>query len=146
MNRLTEKDCKGNKLVLKNAVECVSDDLKEWSISTSKTGTQTIRGYAVDKFAEYEDLEEQNRLLKLPCAIGDLLYESQIDTGMVVEYTAIHICYTGECEIFIGSKLNSEIYNEIKGICMDEIGKTVFLTKSEAEEVLTKMNESEDNQ
>ena len=24
-----------------------------------------------DKLGEYEDLEEQNRLLKLPCAVGD---------------------------------------------------------------------------
>ena len=31
-------------------------------------------GHAVDKLAEYEDLEEQNKLLKLPCAVGDTVY------------------------------------------------------------------------
>jgi len=28
----------------------------------------------VEKLAEYEDLEEQGKLLKLPCAVGDTVY------------------------------------------------------------------------
>lgn len=28
----------------------------------------------IDKLAEYEDLEEQGRLIKLPCKVGDTLY------------------------------------------------------------------------
>lgn len=31
-------------------------------------------GHAVEKLAEYEDLEEQGKLLKLPCAVGDTVY------------------------------------------------------------------------
>lgn len=27
-----------------------------------------------DKLGEYEDLEEQNRLMKLPCAVGDTVH------------------------------------------------------------------------
>lgn len=33
-----------------------------------------IAGEAVDKLAEYEDLEEQGLLLRLPCNIGDTVY------------------------------------------------------------------------
>lgn len=98
---------------------------------------------AYERIKEYEDLEEQGKLLKLPCAIGDLLYEPQINTGMVEEYIVIHICYTCECEIFLGSKLNFEIYSKIKGIYIGEIGKTVFHTKEEAETALQKMKERE---
>lgn len=31
-------------------------------------------GHAVEKLAEYEDLEEQGKPLKLPCAVGDTVY------------------------------------------------------------------------
>ncbi len=34
----------------------------------------TYVGRAVDKLAEYEDLEEQGKLLKLPCVVGDTVY------------------------------------------------------------------------
>ena len=36
-------------------------------------------GYcAIEKLAEYEDLEEQGKLLKLPCAVGDIIYQCMI--------------------------------------------------------------------
>lgn len=60
MERLTQKDDAGYKLVMKSATECIGEDtdIKEWSVSRSAKGTQTIRGYAVDKLAQYEDREE----------------------------------------------------------------------------------------
>lgn len=36
-------------------------------------------GYAVEKLAEYEDLEERGRLLKLPCTVGDRIYVIDTD-------------------------------------------------------------------
>lgn len=33
-----------------------------------------FEGEAVDKLAEYEDLEEQGKLLTLPCKVGDTVY------------------------------------------------------------------------
>ena len=29
----------------------------------------------MERLAEYEDLEEQGKLLKLPCAVGDMIYK-----------------------------------------------------------------------
>ena len=37
----------------------------------------------VEKLAEYEDLEEQGKLLKLPCAVRDRIY--RIDTDEKIE-------------------------------------------------------------
>lgn len=40
---------------------------------------------AAHKLAEYEDLEQQGKLLKLPCAVGDTVYA---DSGVfgILEY------------------------------------------------------------
>lgn len=149
MERLTEKDYKGNKLVLKNAVECVSDDLKEWSISTSTTGTQTIRGYAVDKLAEYEDLEEQGKLLKLHCKAGDIVYAL-----LGVPAPSKYVIYPAEVkEICFGVYGNRRTIKyrlepmryrgRILDFYSDDYEKKFFLEESEAESALQKMNEME---
>ena len=39
----------------------------------------TYIGKAADKLAEYEDAEEQGLLLRLPCKIGDTVYETYRD-------------------------------------------------------------------
>ena len=44
----------------------------------------TIRE-VLDKLAEYEDLEEQGKLLKLPCVVGDTLYTfNSLPNGKIV--------------------------------------------------------------
>ncbi len=144
MERLTEKDEQGNKLVLKNSVECFGDELRHWSISKSLTGTQTIRGYAVDKFAEYEDLEEQGLLLKLPCKVGDTVY--RINKGAKEPVIPLKVI---NFKIF-----DNKLVESLKMECADkygggyvyrktEIGKTVFLTQAEAEEALKGMEREE---
>lgn len=60
--RFTEKDENGKyKLVLKNAVEVMDDKIYRWNISESSTGSCTITGDAVDKFAQYENVKETLR-------------------------------------------------------------------------------------
>lgn len=70
------------------------------------------------KFGEYQDLEEQGKLLKLPCEIGHRVYEI---------YQFMH---EGAWEIDV---------HKIKLEDLDKIGKTVFLTKEEAESALSKL-------
>ncbi len=43
----------------------------------------------MERLAEYEDLEEQGKLLKLPCAVGDRIY--RIDTDEKIENREIEI-------------------------------------------------------
>ncbi len=141
MERLTQKDEQGNKLVLKNSVECFGDELRHWSISKSTTGTQTIRGYAIDKFAEYEDLEERGLLLKLPCKVGDTVYriwtvggKRKIAKFIVEGFKLIDGKWTA---LVAGGNRAIRQWN----IC--DFGKTVFLTKDEVEEALKRMEGEE---
>lgn len=73
-------------------------------------------GMAIRRLAEYEDLEEQGRLLKLPCAVGDTVWQVQVISG--------------------GGRVpdKGEIHESIFRVSMyEEIGKTIFLTTEEAE-------------
>ena len=72
------------------------------------------RYVAFDKLAEYEDLEEQGLLLKLPCKVGDTVYLIKSD-GKVVPRTADM---------------------QFLGVLWDDYGKKWFLTQEEAEEKL----------
>ena len=93
-----------------------------------------------EKFIEWKMLEEQNKLLKLPCAVGDKLYEPRPDRGMITEYIVNHIGYAGEFfQMFIGCKLIPGIYRNLSGIHESSIGKTVFFTREEAENALKEL-------
>ena len=70
------------------------------------------------KLADYEDLEEQGRLLKLPCKVGDDVYYI---LGIPNETP----CTIDKCTFEL-----SDIY---------KIGKTLFFTKSEAEAKLKEL-------
>lgn len=93
-----------------------------------------------ERIKEYQQLEEQGRLLKLPCKVGDTIYA----VGEIVkEYKVISVGYssnkaTNRSEFCIetlpvnGSRVVVAFYDK-------EFGKNVFLTKSEAEEKLKEL-------
>lgn len=82
-----------------------------------------------ERLREYEDLEEQGKLLKLPCAIGDTVY-------------CIYNKYQ-ECDAKNEYCIQSEKAQSLDWIVEQEknkrFGKTVFLTKSSAEQALKEM-------
>lgn len=84
---------------------------------------------AFEKLAEYEDLEEQNRLLKLPCAVGDTVYVKMQFGGYaeaeVRDYSFFLSC--GFCIVVTSDRFDKQ------SIPFTEFGKTVFLTREEAE-------------
>ena len=101
---------------------------------------------AVDRWEEYKALEKQGKLLKLPVLVGGTVWDN--DFGQPYSYTV-----TG----FSFCKIDDDEENDIEGLQMyyrnyngsiccscavSEIGKTVFLTKEEAEAALKKMEES----
>ena len=88
------------------------------------------------KLAEYEDLEEQGRLVILPCKIGDTLY--RLVPNLYRKYVEIKIAQ------FVINK-NGIYFTTDKGVSWsaDKIGKTVFLTKSEAEAKLKELRGGE---
>lgn len=88
------------------------------------------------KLKNYEDLEEQNRFIKLPCKVGDIVYVPTRD--FISELRIAHIIISKN-NIFLHWMLNTGIYPNLDGVTIDKIGKTVFLTKAEAEEKLKEL-------
>lgn len=87
---------------------------------------------------EYQQLEEQGRLIKLPCKVGDIIYTiGVLGCETVEEYKVIKVDYhsnlaTDRSEFYIVAFLTSNPKADI-GFYDKEFGKNAFLTKSEAE-------------
>lgn len=93
----------------------------------------------MERLAEYEDLEEQGRLLKLPCAVGDTVYAYCSMYG-ILEYEVDNIVISKDVTYQCSSY--SEPIGDCPSECLDEIepdisdfGRTVFLTRTEAERI-----------
>ena len=104
MERLTKRSTNGTGIY-----NTPSGDPVEWENNRHKV---------LQKLADYEDLEEQGLLLKLPCKVGDTVYLIKSD-GKVVQRTADM---------------------QFLGVLWDDYGKEWFLTQEEAE---AKLKESE---
>ena len=82
----------------------------------------------MDRLAEYEDLEEQGRLPKLPCNIGDFVFA--INKNKFIELHRIVSIEIADDGIYCKS--------DCRFCRIDDFGKTVFFTKEEAREALEK--------
>lgn len=89
-----------------------------------------------EKLKEYEDSEEQGRLIKLPCKEGDIVYVPTRD--FISEFRIIQIIISGNDRLFRWV-LNTGIYPNLVGFSNEDIGKNVFLTKFEAEAKLREL-------
>ena len=96
------------------------------------------------RLKDYEDLEEQGRLIKLPCKVGDTVYVNGVlGYGEAERYRVIRVDYhstlgTGRNEFYIEALLCTDPDSSI-AFYDKQFGKTVFLTKSEAEQKLKEM-------
>lgn len=100
------------------------------------------RHNVLQKLADYEDLEEQGRLIKLPCKMGDTVYVPTRD--LISELRIVHITISKN-NTFFHWMLSTGIYPNLDGFSVDKIGKTVFLTKSEAEAKLKELRGGEND-
>lgn len=74
---------------------------------------------AWDEFNRYKEAEEQGLLIRLPCKVGTIVYKP--------------IAYFSAFDL----EEKKEVIESRFGLSMiDDIGKTVFLTKEEAEQAL----------
>lgn len=110
------------------------------------------------KLADYEDLEEQDRLIKLPCKVGDTVYvvtspfnvfdDIEYEENMKDEVYESYVSSITFYECGEQYRIYAKATNHFIGAYFREcdFGKTVFLTKSEAEAKLAEMkkNESEE--
>lgn len=112
----------------------------------------TFKDLLVKKLGEYEDLDEQNRLIRLPCKVGDTVYcifnrytKCTSSNERFDEYSC------QGCEYECDSKKENYV-QDMRAYSLDWIvtnlknfGKTVFLTKSEAEEKLKELRGGEND-
>lgn len=100
----------------------------------------------VDKLAEYENLEEQGLLLRLPISVGSAIWDN--DFGSPYKYEVTGFSYGDINEDDYDEELPTDElivhYRNYNGgitgkFPISEIGKTVFLTQSEAEEKLREL-------
>lgn len=99
------------------------------------SGMELVKIYAgLRKLEEYRKLDEKGRLLKLPCTVGDTVYRisisrTYIDSCQITGFTECDsvksMCYTAYIDP-----------DEEDIISFSDFGKTVFLTKEEAEAAL----------
>lgn len=98
---------------------------------------------------KYEDLEEQGKLIKLPCKVGDTVWDN--DCGRPCAYTITAFSF-GECEEYICEPVTTKevvfYYTNSSGsitgsFAESEIGKSVFLNKSEVEAKLKELRGGE---
>lgn len=135
MERLTRRSANGTGVYATPSGEHI-----EW---------ENNRHNVLQKLADYEDLEEQGRLIKLPCKVGDTVWDN--DCGRPCAYTITAFSF-GECEGYICEPVTTKevvfYYANSSGsitgsFAESEIGKTVFLTKSEAEAKLKELRGGE---
>ena len=100
------------------------------------------------KREKYKDAEEQGLVLMLPCKVGDTIWDNE--DGLPIPYEVMGFSL-GNLENFSNNDLEvhdklivyiKSCHGGIRGsLTVDEIGKTVFLTKEEAEQALAELKE-----
>lgn len=97
-------------------------------------------GVAAERLRELAEADKDGRLMALPCKVGDRLYEATgRKTISVYKVRAIRVELFGlfiEWDIVEGF-----VWQSLSGINAGEIGKTVFLTREEAEKALEAMKD-----
>lgn len=139
MSRLTKS---GGKFV-----SCNIDDECTGMCGSCKRNTE-IR----HKLRYYEDLEEQGRLIELPCAVGDTVYLISSQYSECSKYQERFNDYNcqgceNECdshkEYFIHVNENMSAEWIVRAMRLNRFGEDVFLTKEEAEAKLKEMDGAE---
>ena len=97
-------------------------------------------GVAAERLRELAEADKDGRVAVRPCKVGDTLYEvTGRKTISVYKVKAIRVELFG---LFIEwAIVEGFVWQSLTGINAGEIGKTVFLTREEAEKTLEAMKE-----
>lgn len=132
MERLTKVSAVGEHLPRKPLNLIHKSDLSESNLTE-----------ILEKLGKYEDAEEQELLLKLPCKVGDIVWEINAErrriSKFVIESITIYPCNV----IQFNWTLLEGIYKNVVGFSKTELGITVFLTREEAEAKLKEMEKKD---
>lgn len=139
MERLTRR-LNNNKIVAIKGDSCnYSANSFDCQLSEGRKRLKT----ALEKLADYEDLEEQGLLVRLPVAAGTNVYVVASFLDCTYDYEHCEATQKWKCEEDIQCEYEKKEYyvKEIKFnlTLNDAIGKTVFLTREEAEKKLEEL-------
>lgn len=87
-----------------------------------------------NRLKQYEDLEEQGLLVKLPCKLGDTIWNNDYGKPCSFTVTGFSITSNNYNEIVIHYKNTNGSITEFCSISY--IGKTVFLTQEQAKKAM----------
>ena len=101
------------------------------------------KGKIPNRLRELAEADKDGRLVVLPCKVGDMLYEvTGRKTISVYKVKAIRV------ELFVifveWNLVDGIVWQSLSGIGSGEIGKTVFLSREEAEKALQEMEGKKD--
>lgn len=136
MERLTEKELEDGWIVYNRT---------KYTHETTRFISSPIREI-IKKLKEYEDLEEQGKLLKLPCAVGDMVYNICTFKDGETEIIEMRVGCVEPCGAIRNHKGVYEIWNVYVETDYTkayfkffDFGKTVFPTREEAEAALKEL-------
>ena len=94
----------------------------------------------IDRLRELAEADKDGRLVVLPCKAGDTVYEVT-SRKTISEYRVKAIRVELFCTFIEWDIVAGFVDKSIFGVPVDEIGKTVFLTREEAENALGAMKD-----
>ncbi len=142
MNRLTSEDGQlyacGNGLCSDGNIECANCRYaNEAFLKLAKYENVGLQPEHIDSIIKqllgYLDAEQAGLLIELPCKVGDTVYYVNL-SNKVINYTVSGFkvdCF-GNLQINVARHLESGYFLDM------QLGKTVFLTREEAEKALNK--------
>jgi hypothetical protein len=123
------------------------EDAEEQLLKAAGVDLQSMIG----EFMHYYNLQKEGRLVELPCKVGDDIYEFEnIDIESCLKngfcYSDIYVQWTVKSfeidylgDIWIHTYRKDPFDYSARVLKADEIGKTVFLIRKEAEAALERM-------
>lgn len=118
-------------------VDCVKDMASRLALIENILG----EGYDLDRLKELVEADRDGRCVVFPCKIGDTVYDIQM--GKITEKTIISIPF------LLSKSVNHLCLHAINNrdalttIETENLGKTVFLSREEAEDALERMEGEE---
>lgn len=139
MERLTKKSYYG----MHYFSDCFNDECYGFGIN-EKCEVCGVNRKICEKLGEYEDLEEQGLMLRLPCKIGDTIYEVSYENRefVIKEHIVKEFIYRA----YRFPRIEIYCENENGFLACNNIGKLdecLFLTKAEAEAKLKELRGGE---
>ena len=118
-------------------VDCVKDMASRLALIENILGDD----YDLDRLKELVEADRDGRCVVFPCKIGDTVYDIQM--GKITEKTIISIPFLLSKSVNHLCLHAINIRNAITTIDTENLGKTVFLAREEAEAALERMKGEE---